>query len=162
MHYQARCYHRLMPETQSAFHATAQVGPRRESHSSTPTFFARVFALVSRIPHGRVTTYGAIARALGTPRAARSVGWALSLAPDEDALPCHRVVDRNGFLSGGWYWGHPDVMAGLLHDEGVPFLDPYRVDLAACLWLPDEESLDQPGRSIGIADGAPTARSSPG
>jgi hypothetical protein len=44
----------------------------------------------------------------------------------------------------------------------VPFLDPYRVDLAACLWLPDEESLDQPGRSIGVADGAPTARSSPG
>ena len=75
---------------------------------------------------------------------------------------CHRVVDRNGFLSGGWHWGHPDIMAGLLQDEGVPFLDPYRVDLAACLWLPDEESLDEPGRSIGVADGAPTARSSPG
>lgn len=141
-----------MPETQSAFHATGQDRDSQESGSSGPTFFAHVFDLVSRIPRGRVTTYGAIARALGMPRAARSVGWALNLAPDEDALPCHRVVDRNGFLSGGWHWGHPDVMAGLLRDEGVPFLDPYRVDLAACLWLPDEDDLDHPSRSIGITD----------
>jgi methylated-DNA-protein-cysteine methyltransferase-like protein len=131
-----------MPETQSAFHATGPGGDSQESGSGRPSFFDHVFAMVSRIPRGRVTTYGSIARALGTPRAARSVGWALSLAPDEHALPCHRVVDRNGFLSGGWHWGHPDVMAALLHDEGVPFLDPYRVDLAACLWLPDEDDLD--------------------
>jgi methylated-DNA-protein-cysteine methyltransferase-like protein len=150
-----------MPETQSAFHANAQVGKGYESDSGRPTFFARVFALVSRIPRGRVTTYGAIARALGTPRAARSVGWALSLAPDEDALPCHRVVDRNGFLSGGWHWGHPDVMAGMLSDEGVPFLETHRVDLAACLWLPDEEDSDQPGAVRAAENRAPTARSSP-
>jgi methylated-DNA-protein-cysteine methyltransferase-like protein len=129
-------------ETQSAFHATGHDGDGRRARSPGPTFFDRVFVVVSRIPRGRVTTYGAIARALGTPRAARSVGWALSLAPEGDVLPCHRVVDRNGFLSGGWHWGHPDVMAGLLRDEGVPFLDPYRVDLAACLWLPDEEELE--------------------
>jgi methylated-DNA-protein-cysteine methyltransferase related protein len=150
-----------MPETGSAFHATAPVGEGPGADSGRPTFFARVFALVSRIPPGRVTTYGAIARALGTPRAARSVGWALSLAPDEDALPCHRVVDRNGFLSGGWHWGHPDVMAGLLSDEGVPFLETYRVDLAACLWLPDEEDLDQPDDLSAVGNRVPTARSSP-
>jgi len=150
-----------MPETQSAFHATAPVGEGPGADPGTPTFFARVFALVSRIPRGRVTTYGAIARALGTPRAARSVGWALSLAPDEDALPCHRVVDRNGFLSGGWHWGHPDVMAGLLSDEGVPFLDTYRVDLAACLWLPDEEDCDQRDDLSTVGNSAPSARSSP-
>src|SRR5215216_1614269 len=131
-----------MPETQSAFHATEQERDARGSGSRGPTFFDHVFTVVSRIPRGRVTTYGAIARALGTPRAARTVGWALNLALDEDALPCHRVVDRIGFLSGGWHWGHPDIMAGLLRDEGVPFLDPYRVDLAACLWLPDDEDLD--------------------
>jgi methylated-DNA-protein-cysteine methyltransferase-like protein len=141
-----------MAQTQSAFHATGHEGVGRAAGTGRPTFFAHVFALVSRIPRGRVTTYGAIARALGTPRAARSVGWALSLAPDEDALPCHRVVDRNGFLSGGWHWGHPDVMAGLLRDEGVPFLDSYRVDLAACLWSPDGDDLDRPGSSIAIAD----------
>jgi methylated-DNA-protein-cysteine methyltransferase-like protein len=150
-----------MPETQSAFHANAQGGEGRGSDSDGPTFIARVFVLVSRIPNGRVTTYGAIARALGMPRAARSVGWALRLAPDEDALPCHRVVDRNGFLSGGWHWGHPDVMAGLLHDEGVPFLDTHRVDLAACLWLPDEDDLDEPGDLSAVGNRAPTARSSP-
>ena len=150
-----------MLKTQSAFHANAHVGEGDGSDSGKPTFFARVFALVSRIPPGRVTTYGAIARALGTPRAARSVGWALSLAPDEDALPCHRVVDRNGFLSGGWHWGHPDVMAGMLSDEGVPFLETHRVDLAACLWLPDEDDLDQPGDVSAVANRAVTARSSP-
>ena len=141
MSYQARCYHRFMPQTQSAFRATGRDAAAKPG-SGRPTFFTRVFGVVSRIPPGRVTTYGAIARALGTPRASRSVGWALSLAPGENALPCHRVVDRNGFLSGGWHWGHPDVMAGLLGDEGVPFLDTYRVDLAACLWLPDEDDLE--------------------
>ncbi len=118
--------------------------------SGRSAFFARVFVVVSQIPCGRVTTYGAIARALGTPRAARSVGWALAVAPAAAGLPCHRVVDRNGYLSGGWHWGHPDVMAQLLSDESVPFLEPYRVDLASFLWLPDE-----PG------EGAATARSSP-
>jgi len=137
-----------MRETSSAFHATGRGGDCEKSGCDRPTFFDRVFVVVSRIPRGRVTTYGSIARALGTPRAARSVGWALSLAPDEDALPCHRVVDRNGFLSGGWHWGHPDIMAGLLRDEEVPFLDPYRVDLAACLWLPDEEDLDLDALSV--------------
>ncbi len=142
-----------MPKTQSAFHATGRGGDRQASGSDRPSFFDRVFVVVSRIPRGRVTTYGSIARALGTPRAARSVGWALSLAPDEDALPCHRVVDRNGFLSGGWHWGHPDIMAGLLQDEGVPFLDPYRVDLAACLWLPDEENLELDAGSVATGEG---------
>jgi methylated-DNA-protein-cysteine methyltransferase-like protein len=111
---------------------------RRSAQSPRSIFFARVFAVVASIPPGRVTTYGAIARALGAPRAARSVGWALSVAPGQQDLPCHRVVDRTGFLSGGWHWGHPDVMAALLMEEGVPFLEPHRVDLRACLWLPEE------------------------
>lgn len=103
------------------------------------SFYAAVFSIVARIPRGRVTTYGSIAFALGRPNGARSVGWALSIAPAEADLPCHRVVNRDGFLSGGWHWGHPDVMAGLLQDEGVPFLAPHRVDIGACLWFPDDE-----------------------
>jgi O-6-methylguanine DNA methyltransferase len=99
-------------------------------------FFERVFAIVARIPMGRVTTYGAIARALGEPRAARGVGWALHLAPE--GLPCHRVVNRHGFLSGGWHFGHPDVMASLLQAEAVPFRAVYQVDLEQCLWDPDD------------------------
>lgn len=110
----------------------ADPGNRRSS------FYASVFALVSQIPRGCVTTYGTIAHTLGRPNGARSVGWALSIAPADANLPCHRVVNRDGFLSGGWHWGHPDVMAGLLQDEGVSFLEPHRVDLRSCLWIPDE------------------------
>jgi O-6-methylguanine DNA methyltransferase len=115
---------------------------RRPAHASRVNpeprspFFERVFAIVARIPTGRVTTYGAIARALGEPRAARGVGWALHLAPE--GLPCHRVVNRHGFLSGGWHFGHPDVMASLLQAEAVPFRDVYQVDLEQCLWDPDD------------------------
>lgn len=106
-------------------------------------FPERVYAVVARIPRGQVTTYGRIARALGEPRAARMVGWALRhVAPDTD-LPCHRVVNRIGVLSGGWHFGHPDVMRDLLLAEAVPFCDEHQVDLAACLWDPaDDPALD--------------------
>ena len=99
-------------------------------------FAARVYALVARVPRGRVTTYGRVARALGDPRGARMVGWALSGVPPGLELPCQRVVNRNGELSGGWHFGHPDVMRALLEEEGVPFAEAYRVDLARCVWDP--------------------------
>ena len=69
------------------------------------------------------------------------VGWALMHALSERDLPCHRVVNRTGLLSGGWHFGHPDVMRGLLLAEGVPFKAAYQVDLEQCLWEPwaDEE-----------------------
>ncbi len=129
-----------MSETLSACRATRSAGNSPGTGTTRSAFFERVYTVVARIPRGRVTTYGTVAHALGAPRAARSVGWALSVAPAEAGLPCHRVVDRNGYLSGGWHWGHPDVMAGLLSEENVPFLEPYRVDLATCLWVPDSKS----------------------
>ena len=119
-----------------SFPTSSQSADRRDA---TPPFYNQVFATVARIPRGRVTTYGSIARALGRPRGARYVGCALHIAPEAAYLPCHRVVDRNGFLSGGWHWGHPDVMAELLRAEGVPFRGEHHVDLAACLWLPEGE-----------------------
>jgi methylated-DNA-protein-cysteine methyltransferase-like protein len=107
-------------------------------------FAARVYDVVARIPQGRVTTYGRIARALGDPRGARMVGWALMHVVDERELPCHRVVNRVGLLTGGWHFGHPDVMRGLLLAEGVPFRDDYQVDLERCVWEPwDDESPDR-------------------
>lgn len=122
---------------------TTEPGAVPSRHDTDPTtarsaFFESVFALVSQIPRGRVTTYGTIAHTLGKPNGARLVGWALSIAPAREDLPCHRVVNRDGLLSGGWHWGHPDIMAGLLRDEGVPFLEPHRVDLRTSLWVPDE------------------------
>lgn len=107
------------------------------------SFPARVHAVVARIPYGRVTTYGAIARALGSPRSARMVGWSLRYALEEQRLPCHRVVNRIGFLSGGEAFGHPDIMRDLLLAEDVPFCDDYQVDLRQAFWDPaDDPSLD--------------------
>ena len=110
---------------------------------SANPFDERVYAVVAAIPEGRVTTYGLIARALGDPRSARMVGWALRRTPRGRLLPAHRVVNRIGFLSGGWYFGHPDIMRDRLLAEHVPFIDDYQVDLRTTLWDPsDERPLD--------------------
>ena len=106
-------------------------------------FAEHVYAIVTAIPPGRVTTYGLIARALGDPRAARMVGWALRRTPPGRNIPAHRVVNRIGFLSGGWYFGHPDIMRERLLAEDVPFIAEYQVDLRAVVWDPsDEPELD--------------------
>ena len=99
-------------------------------------FVRRVYAVVERIPHGKVTTYGAIARALGSPKAARMVGYAMNSMPDGHDLPAHRVLNRNGFLSGGWHFGHPDIMRGRLEDEGIEVSEAYVVNLGTYLWDP--------------------------
>ena len=64
------------------------------------------------------------------------VGWAVSSPPPELHLPCHRVVNRIGYLSGGWHFGHPDVMRDRLLEEGVAFSDEYQVDLKRHFWDP--------------------------
>ncbi len=101
-------------------------------------FVERVFAIVRHIPRGRVTTYGRIARAVGQPRSARMVGWALHHAPPDISEVAHRVVNRNGELTGGWNWGHPAVMRELLEAEGITFINDYQVDLDRHLWEPEE------------------------
>ncbi|HET7034523.1 MAG TPA: MGMT family protein [Thermomicrobiaceae bacterium] len=100
-------------------------------------FVEQVFAVVRRIPRGKVTTYGRIARAVGAPRSARMVGWALHNSPPDISDVAHRVVNRNGELTGGWSWGHPAVMRALLEEEGVTFVEEFQVDLARHLWEPD-------------------------
>lgn len=107
--------------------------------AASKDFVERVYKVVALIPHGRITTYGAIAREIGSVRGARMVGWALHAVPPELNLPCHRVVNRYGELSGGWHFGHPDVMKGLLLEEDVPFSADYQVDLRKCLWVPWNE-----------------------
>lgn len=105
-------------------------------------FAEKVYRVVERIPEGSVTTYGRIARALGAPRSARMVGWALG-HQDEANVPAHRVVNRAGVLSGSHAFGHPDLMRMMLLDEGVQFLDEITVDLERHLWDPaDDPSLD--------------------
>uniref|UniRef100_A0A831X1B7 6-O-methylguanine DNA methyltransferase n=1 Tax=Thermorudis peleae TaxID=1382356 RepID=A0A831X1B7_9BACT len=109
------------------------------SGGEPPDFAERVYALVRRIPPGRVTTYGRIARAAGAAHSARMVGWLLHHCPPDVSAVAHRVVNRNGELTGGWAWGHPTVMRALLEDEGVTFVDEYRVDLEKHLWDPLDE-----------------------
>ncbi len=84
-------------------------------------FFQRVYEVVMRIPVGRVTTYGAIARRIGAGRSARTVGYALNAVADDDRIPCHRVVNRNGELSGKTHFATPTRMRELLEAEGVRF-----------------------------------------
>ena len=93
-------------------------------------FFERVYAVVRRVPKGRVISYGEIAKILGCPRAARQVGWAMRRCPD--ALPWHRVVMSDGTIAGGT---HADLRLALLEAEDVPFLANGRVDIKACRWL---------------------------
>jgi methylated-DNA-protein-cysteine methyltransferase-like protein len=103
------------------------------------SFPERVALVVARIPEGFVTTYGRIAAALGSPRSARMVGWALSAKDDGPGLPAHRVVNRMGVLSGAVAFGSPNRMRDLLLAEDVPFIDEITVDLAECLWDPADD-----------------------
>lgn len=101
-------------------------------------FNRKVYDLVRRVPEGRVTSYGAIAAALGEPRKAREVGWALKTMPDDVDAPAHRVVNREGRLSGGWAFGGPEVQRRLLEEEGVGFLVDGRVDMERHFWQPPQ------------------------
>ncbi|MCL4464745.1 MAG: MGMT family protein [Chloroflexi bacterium] len=106
-------------------------------------FNARVYALVRLVPEGKVTSYGALAAALGDPRKAREVGWALKATPEGLDVPCHRVVNREGALSGGWAFGGPEVQRHLLELEDVRFLPDGRVDMVRHFWRP-EPALSRP------------------
>jgi methylated-DNA-protein-cysteine methyltransferase-like protein len=115
---------------------------------------AQVFALVRACPPGHVTTYGWLASGIGMPGHARLVGWIMNGIPAEAAVPAHRVVNREGVLTGAWAFGHPDTMAGLLRAEGVTFDAKGRVVMKVHAWDPladlDAEELK------GILDRAPT------
>lgn len=103
-------------------------------------FFREVYGLVRRVPRGRVITYGAVARALGEPRAARRVGWALyACGKVEPPVPAHRVVDREGRLSGEVHFGGPGRMARRLCSEGVRVKNGRVLDFDRLFWEPPFE-----------------------
>ena len=89
----------------------------------------------AKIPKGKVTTYGHIAEVCGIKSSARTVGWALNGAK-ESGLPCHRVVNRQGLLTGKFHFGSSDLMEDLLRSEGIEFDDKGRVNLKKHLWIP--------------------------
>lgn len=104
------------------------------------SFFEQVFAVVRLIPKGRVTSYGAIAAALGTKLSARMVGWAMNASHiTKPKVPAHRVVNRNGLLSGKMHFRYPEQMQELLEKEGVKVVDDQVQDFGERFWDPAKE-----------------------
>ena len=104
------------------------------------SFFEQVFEVVRLIPKGRVTSYGAIAAALGTKLSARMVGWAMNASHiTKPKVPAHRVVNRNGMLSGKMHFAYPEQMQELLEKEGVKVLDDKVVEFEKRFWDPATE-----------------------
>lgn len=100
-------------------------------------FFTRVYEVVKKIPSGRVTTYGAIARAIGSPRASRMVGWAMNKAFSyHEYVPAHRVVNRNGMLTGKHAFPNANTMQELLELEGITVVNDKVTNFEEVFWEP--------------------------
>ncbi len=104
------------------------------------TFFEDVYDVARLIPKGRVTSYGAIARYLGTGKSSRMVGWAMNNAGNQKPnVPAHRVVNRNGLLTGKHHFGHPDMMKQLLEKEGIKVVKDKVKNFDKLFWDPMKE-----------------------
>jgi methylated-DNA-protein-cysteine methyltransferase related protein len=104
------------------------------------SFFEEVYEVVKLIPVGRVTSYGAIARYLGTGKSSRMVGWAMNGSHSQpDMVPAHRVVNRIGMLTGKAHFGPGTEMADLLKAEGVQVENDKIVNFLQHYWDPNSE-----------------------
>jgi methylated-DNA-protein-cysteine methyltransferase related protein len=100
-------------------------------------FFQRVYEVVKIIPFGRVTSYGAIAKYLGSGRSARMVGWAMNASHTNlNSIPAHRVVNQNGLLTGKHHFGGTDMMQQLLESEGIEVVDDKIINFKKVYWDP--------------------------
>ena len=97
-------------------------------------FFERVYAYLQKVPRGKVVTYGQIARALGAPRMARQVGYALHVNPKPGVIPCHRWVNRCGGRAPAVAFGGTDAQKQLLLAEGVEVRADNTVDMEKYQW----------------------------
>ena len=103
---------------------------------SKKDFFSRVYDIVKTIPSGKVTTYGLIAKKIGIASSARTVGWALNVCHNDSSIPAHRVVNRNGLLTGKHHFKGYDLMRQLLENEGISVKDDKVIDFEQKLWIP--------------------------
>lgn len=110
--------------------------PISEKHKD---FFQNVFEIVRQIPEGRVTSYGAIAEALGVKSASRMVGWAMNASHSEKNVPAHRVVNRNGMLTGKMHFSPPESMQEKLEAEGIIVKDDKIQNFKDLFWEPLKE-----------------------
>ncbi len=104
------------------------------------SFFENVWSVARQIPKGRITSYGAIANYLGTKLSARMVGYAMNGCFDvKPKVPAHRVVNRNGMLSGKMHFATPTLMQELLEKEGIKVIDDKVIDFEDLFWEPAKE-----------------------
>ena len=112
----------------------------KPSGKKDESFFELVFEVVRQVPKGRVTSYGAVAAALGTKMSARMVGWAMNSAHRiKPPVPAHRVVNRMGLLSGKMHFATPERMQELLEKEGTKVVDDKVVEFRERFWDPGKE-----------------------
>ncbi|MEM6514556.1 MAG: MGMT family protein [Bacteroidota bacterium] len=102
----------------------------------TLSFFERVYDVVRQIPEGRVTSYGAIAEYLGAKRSSRLVGYAMNASHGKN-VPAHRVVNRNGLLTGKHHFEGTNLMQQLLENEGVKVIDDRVQNFKDIFWTPE-------------------------
>lgn len=103
-------------------------------------FFAKVYELVRLIPPGRVTSYGAVAKFIGAPQSARMVGYAMNGShTQKEFVPAHRVVNRQGLLTGKHHFGGPNTMKELLESEGAVIEDDKILNFNDLYWDPNKE-----------------------
>lgn len=119
---------------------TEKLNTVRPSGKKEASFFELVYEVARQIPKGRVTSYGAIAACLGTKLSARMVGWAMNGAHQvKPKVPAHRVVNRNGMLTGKHHFETPDKMQELLEKEGIEVRKDTIVNFAKHFWDPSQE-----------------------
>lgn len=108
--------------------------------SENNDFFTKVYEVTRLIPYGRVTSYGAIARYLGSSRSARMVGWALNVSHTRpEFIPAHRVVNMNGLLTGKHHFGNSSTMKQLLENEGLIIKNDQVINFREKYWDPTIE-----------------------
>jgi methylated-DNA-protein-cysteine methyltransferase-like protein len=103
-------------------------------------FYSKVYAIVRKIPKGRVCTYGDIAAHIGTKGSARTVGYAMNNAHSiSPFVPAHRVVNRNGLLTGKQHFGSATMMQELLENEGIKIIDDQIQEFEKVRWYPKKK-----------------------
>jgi methylated-DNA-protein-cysteine methyltransferase-like protein len=102
------------------------------------SFFERVYEIARQIPEGKVTSYGAIAKCLGSAQSARMVGWAMNASHNQDDIPAHRVVNRKGLLTGKHHFDGTNLMQQLLENEGIKVVENQIIDFEKHFWEPRE------------------------
>ena len=102
------------------------------------SFFNRVYEVARKIPYGRVTSYGAIAKYLGAAKSARMVGWAMNNCGADTTIPAHRVVNRLGVLSGKHHFSGINLMQQLLESEGIVIKNDKIINFEVAFWNPSK------------------------